>query len=187
MNHSFRTSFGSVALRPLTRQDALKLRALRNRNSKFFLTQQQITEEQQLNWFQNYLLRENDYMFAITLRDKPEEFCGAIGIYNLDKRDHTGESGRVIIDKELVLQKGIGTLAICAAYRFAFEQLGLRKVFAQILPDNIASIRAHEKAGYVLSGKKDDCLLYEITAEHYTAALKKEEATYEYSGVSGNL
>ena len=163
MRHNLSIQFDSILLRPLEVNDALLLRELRNRNARFFFTNNQITEEQQLNWFCSYLTKENEYMFAIAPVEASENFWGAIGIYAIDPDTGNGESGRVIVDREKITRKGVGTLAIRAAAKLAFEQLRIQKLIANILPDNIPSIRAHEKAGYVQIGRDQQSLVYEIS------------------------
>jgi [ribosomal protein S5]-alanine N-acetyltransferase len=48
--------------------------------------------------------------------------------------------------------RGIATQAIIAVTAWAFETLGLQRIFALPLADNLASCRVLEKAGFVLEG-----------------------------------
>ena len=168
MLHDLFISHGSIILRPLEICDAILLRELRNRNAHFFFTDSPISEKQQLQWYANYLCKSGEYMFAISPASDPACFWGAIGIYGVDDTTGSAESGRVIVDRERIGQKGIGTLAIRAAAMLAFEQLNIRKLTARILPDNISSIRAHEKAGYSLIGTEQQSLVFEINCNKYS-------------------
>ena len=163
MKHNLSIQFKSILLRPLEIGDALLLRELRNRNARFFFSDSQISETQQLQWYQNYLAKEGDYMFAVVPAEDPGCFWGAIGIYGIDSAESIAQSGRVIVDREKTGKKGVGTLAIQAAARLTFTQLGIEKLIARILPDNIPSIRAHEKAGYLLAGQDQQSLVYELS------------------------
>jgi RimJ/RimL family protein N-acetyltransferase len=46
--------------------------------------------------------------------------------------------------------KGLGTKFAVLVHAFAFAQLGLRHVFASIVPENVASRRVFDKLGYVV-------------------------------------
>jgi RimJ/RimL family protein N-acetyltransferase len=46
--------------------------------------------------------------------------------------------------------KGLGTRFALMIHAFAFHTLGLRRVYASIVPDNVASRRVFEKLGYAL-------------------------------------
>ena len=48
--------------------------------------------------------------------------------------------------------RGIMTAAVKIANRFAFQDLGLRRIEAACLPTNKASIRLLEKAGFIREG-----------------------------------
>jgi RimJ/RimL family protein N-acetyltransferase len=46
--------------------------------------------------------------------------------------------------------KGLGTRFALMIHAFAFQTLGLRRVYASIVPENVASRRVFEKLGYAL-------------------------------------
>jgi len=46
--------------------------------------------------------------------------------------------------------KGLGTKFATMIYAFAFEQLGLARVYASVIPENVASKRVFEKLGCVV-------------------------------------
>lgn len=54
MNHEYECFFQRVQLKPLEQKDIELLRELRNQNCKYFLSQGEITEEEQKNWYQRY-------------------------------------------------------------------------------------------------------------------------------------
>ena len=49
--------------------------------------------------------------------------------------------------------KGYGTTALLSALKIAHQELGLSRVYAFIKPENTASLRAFEKAGFKNSGE----------------------------------
>ena len=109
MKHQYEYVNKRIILKPLEAEDIENLRNLRNRNKQFFATQAEITKEGQENWYCNYLQKDNDIMFKVVLKEKPEQFIGAVAVYDIDWVEKTCEFGRIVIDKELVQEKGIGT------------------------------------------------------------------------------
>ena len=60
--------------------------------------------------------------------------------------------------------RGYATEAAAACLRVGFEQLGARRIVADVDPENPASLRVLEKAGFEPVGTKDGKLLYAATA-----------------------
>lgn len=46
--------------------------------------------------------------------------------------------------------KGLGTRFATMIHAFAFQHLGLERVYATVVPENVASLRVFEKLGYVV-------------------------------------
>ena len=155
MNHSYRIQYKRVLLRPLKEQDIEELRVLRNKNRAFFVDSRYISPDQQKTWFQQYLEKENDVMFAVELTDHPDEFIGAIALYNMRPQTKTMEFGRTLIDKEKAPEKNIGTEAVIAVCRAAFENLKAETVTAEVLKGNEQACRAYAKAGFIIVGEDE--------------------------------
>jgi [ribosomal protein S5]-alanine N-acetyltransferase len=107
--------------------------------------------------------------FAITLGDEP---VGGIGLTpGRDIERYSAEVGYWL--GEAFWGRGLATVAVRGLTRWAFESLGLIRVFALPLARNAASARVLEKAGYrregllrasaVKDGQVLDQLLYAIT------------------------
>ena len=73
--------------------------------------------------------------------------------------------------------RGYATDAVCAAVRIAFEELGLHRVQAAVMPRNAGSIRVLEKAGFrreglaegylQINGTWEDHVLFAVTRDEY--------------------
>lgn len=163
MRHSYQLPYRRIFLRPLEQQDIEALRILRNKNRRYFHTSKYITPEQQRKWFAQYLTKENDIMFVIELLSDPGKFMGAIALYNINKKAKTAEFGRVLVDKTAVLGKGIGTEAVIAVCRIAFESLGLEKVTAEVLKNNHPASKTYANAGCTVIGENAKNYILEIT------------------------
>ena len=125
-------------------------RQLRNEeeNRKYFFHDSNISEEQQREWFRNYLQKDGEYMFAVWSLDE-KECLGGISIYNVDREALTAEVGRILIDRNYS-GNGYGAEAIQGVLQIACGKLGLKEVYACIRPENMASRRSFEKSGFVL-------------------------------------
>lgn len=71
-------------------------------------------------------------------------FIGNIEL--MDLRDSEAELGIAITAAKQDL--GFGTEAIRAVTDYAFVQLGLKRVFLKVYPDNARAIRVYEKCGF---------------------------------------
>ena len=161
MEHILQVKYKRVFLRPLETRDLEPLRELRNKNRAYFNDSRYISPEQQDTWYQQYLKRENDIMFAVELAANLGPFIGAVAIYNIDKIKKTAESGRIMIDKDLATSKGIGAETVFAVGLVAFRDLGLCELTCQILKSNIPSRKMHEKVGYKIVREDTDHWYYQ--------------------------
>ena len=66
-----------VNLRPANKNDLLNLREWKNHNREFFFFKDEISIEQQREWFSEYEIRTNDFMFIVSDNDSP---IGCMGI-----------------------------------------------------------------------------------------------------------
>ena len=88
-------------------------------------------------------------VFAIATDD---EAIGSIGLMpGRDVHRFTAELGYWLA--EPYWGRGIVTMAVQAAVLYAFEELGLRRVYAEPYATNPASARVLEKAGFRLEGR----------------------------------
>jgi [ribosomal protein S5]-alanine N-acetyltransferase len=77
------------------------------------------------------------------------------------------ESGTVEIGYEVApgqRRKGYATETVAALVSWALKQEGVRRIVAAPLPDNTASRRVLEHAGFERVGRRGDELLYELRA-----------------------
>jgi len=156
LKHNYTYTYKRVHLRPLEERDIEELRILRNKNQQYFNNTAQITPEQQKAWFEKYLAREDDCMFAIELASKPGEFIGAVAFYNIDWEAGITEAGRTIIDKEKVTEKGIGSeMALTHAY-IAYNLMGLKEIRLTVHKDNERAIRMNRRTGCEITGECGD-------------------------------
>lgn len=160
MKHQYEYANKRIILKPLEAEDIEDLRNLRNRNKQFFATQTEITKEGQEKWYQSYLQKDNDIMFKVVLGKKPEQFIGAVAVYDIDWEAKTCEFGRIVIDKEKTDEKGIGTQTVEGICQFAFSGLKMKKIKAEVLKENARAIAVYKKVGFVIKGETES--MYEL-------------------------
>ncbi len=84
--------------------------------------------------------------FAIDING---EIVGGIGLNKIE--GHEAELGYWLGEK--YWGKGIMTFAVKALTKYAFDKLGLRRIYAYVFPPNKASAKVLQKAGYKYEGK----------------------------------
>lgn len=100
-----------------------------------------------IEW-QNYL-RRYKYQLALTLKDSGQ-LIGNIGIRKENSSDHQAELGYEINPK--FWGQGYASEAALAMRSFGFNKLGLHRIWAHCIEDNLASRRVLEKVGMRLEG-----------------------------------
>lgn len=87
------------------------------------------------------------------------EMLGLIDLYDFDPKNKKVGVG-IVIAEENQRGKGYALEAIKLLSNYAFIQLDVHQVFANIVADNTKSMALFEKAGFVKSGVKKDWIFY---------------------------
>lgn len=125
--------------------------------------------------FINSVSNSSNYLFAIIDKETGQHI-GNIKIGNIHSRYLFADIG-LIIGERAFWGKGIATEAIKQCVDFAFNTLNLHRLYAGIYANNIGSIKAFEKAGFIKEGCERakylinnewiDSYLYGIINENY--------------------
>jgi RimJ/RimL family protein N-acetyltransferase len=120
---------GRIKLREITPEDYEKIRHWRNTNKEWFYTSQTIIKEENTNFWESFLSEPTNYARIITYN---EEDCGVIRLSSNDRNVW------IVIDEQF---RNLG---------IASEVINRLKgpLIADINPENIASVKAFEKAGF---------------------------------------
>ena len=89
-------------------------------------------------------------MYAICLNEN-NQHIGNLKVGPINKKHLVADLVCVIGDKNY-WRKGLATEAIGLGNKLAFEKFGIRKLHGQIYADNIGSIKAYCKAGWIIEG-----------------------------------
>jgi len=90
------------------------------------------------------------YMYAICFAEN-NKHIGNLKIGPINKKHNVSDLVCVIGDKNY-WGMGLATEAIKLGNQLAFEKYGIRKLHGQIYADNIGSIKAYCKAGWIIEG-----------------------------------
>jgi RimJ/RimL family protein N-acetyltransferase len=146
-----RIDLGDCEIRDFLVQDAPSL--ARNANSPKIAAQLRdrfphpYTEKHALEWITEALGREPPSVFAIAEGD---EVVGGIG-FELQGELRTAELGYWLAESRW--GRGIASRAVQAVTDWAFDELGLLRIFARVFEGNPASTRVLEKAGFRFEGR----------------------------------
>ena len=105
----------------------------------------------------NYCLENKRYLFAIELKDTQEVIGMILQCSTPDRYFQHSEIGFAIGQK--YWNKGYTTEAFKAMIDFCFD-IGVHKVVASHIVENVASKRVIEKCGLIYEGRRKDDILY---------------------------
>ncbi len=114
------------------------------------------TREKQQAYFEKISNSSTDVVLAII--DKAgEAHVGNVGLHNIDWVHRSAEIG-IVIGEKSYWKKGYGTQAWNLISMYGIKRLGLHRLYAWILKENIPSLKAAEKSGFKKEGEIRDVL-----------------------------
>ena len=130
-----------------------RLRVWRNsdRVSPFFLLDQ-VTEEQHRTWLERNI-RGEDARACVIYADRVP--LGLVYLPWIDRNTRCGEIGIYLYDRAF-RELRPASAAYAGMMKLAAGELGLERLYARILEDNAASVRFHERMGFVRVPEKDE-------------------------------
>jgi len=144
---------GCISLRLLERDDLPRTLGWRNRDDvrMWFFDSRVIDIETHTAWFDRYENRDDDFVFIVNANDRP---VGQVAIYNIDRTTAEGEFGRLLIGEPAVAGRGYAGVAGKLACTFAWTNLGLSRLRCEIKSDNVRSLKACTRAGFVETARR---------------------------------
>lgn len=143
-------SGAKVALRPLTEEDIKivtawnedeEIKGLIGWDSKGHFTHDE--------WYRRMINGRNSKIFGVWTKDG--QMIGDIGLAEISWR--AGEAELIIrIANKDYWNQGYGRDAVSALVAFAFNELGLKRIYLRVYRDNIRAIKCYESCGFAKEG-----------------------------------
>lgn len=139
-----------IDLRDLVREDGPSLLAWRRQPevNRWMCDQPPQTEAAHEAWLQELLADSSRRAWIITRHGAPAGFLMLSGLDNCNRR---AEWGWYVGDPD-ARGRGVGRAAQALGLDKAFDDLGLEKVWAEVLADNEAALKAQAAAGFRREG-----------------------------------
>ncbi len=121
--------------------------------------------------------KRTNLLWAIALKDEPGKMIGNVGFWRTELENHRAEIGYILHSD--YWRQGILSEALTAVIEFAFSEVGLHSISANINPANTASRQlllkhgfekeAYHKENYYFNGKFLDSELYGLLNPYHQA------------------
>lgn len=139
-----------------------------------------LSQYAQEKWYEKHY---GDQDFRFIIETKEDGVVGVETLIDIDWKNRMAQHGIKLASKA-PHGKGIGTDAVMAIMRYAFDELGLNRLNAAWFPDNKSSRTMHMKCGWkeegvrrnyiYKNGKYHDLVEAGILAEEYYKMIEKE-------------
>jgi RimJ/RimL family protein N-acetyltransferase len=116
---------------------------------KTLIISERFEVEKTIRWFEKIQADSNRAEFVIETAQKVP--VGVIGLAGIDSAHRTAEIYIVIGQREF-WGKGVMLEAECLLIEWAFNSLGIEKIWAESRPENIASLITMKKIGFQVEG-----------------------------------
>ncbi len=143
-----------VFLRPLTQGDLERVLKWHNDPGLYSTLGghfRYVSREVETEWLRQRLGARDEVNLAICLYEPPEHI-GNIYLRSINWVDRNAELHTFIAQAEHRC-KGYGSTAVRLITKHAFEDLGLMRIYLQVLANNSAAITAYEKCGFKTEGR----------------------------------
>jgi perosamine synthetase len=140
-----------IILRNIQSSDLDMMLEWRNQNRRYFFDSSILTKDRHQEWFDNYLKdNRTDKMFIIETKNKIP--IGMIGLNRIDYKNKCAEFGRFIIGIPKFRKRGFGSDAARTLVKFAFNKLGLRRIYLRLLKKNKRAKKLYQRIGFIEEG-----------------------------------
>ena len=154
MKHSYEVDYDGVKIRQIKKEDLENLRVWRNRADigKYLRPINHISEEEQLNWFEQYLNDEQNITFAIVETKTLNRMVGSVSLYDFD--GSISDCGKTVIGDPEASGMNLGFKGEVLALHVGFQKLGVESYITEVNKDNIKSQKMTKKLGFTKVGER---------------------------------
>lgn len=166
--------FVKITIRPFEKTDIPnKVKWINNeRNNRFLHYELPLEIEKTENWFEKNRGRQDRFDAVIVADGIP---CGTIGLLNIDRKNLKAEY-YIAMGEVSLKNKGISTEATKQLLFFAFDSLGLNKVYLYTETENLPAQKLFEKIGFLKEGcLKEDLFLRGKFIDRFIYGIQKRD------------
>ncbi len=136
---------------------------------KYFYTKQ--FQKTLLNCEYNMIIKQSAIRFWIYEKNQMDKIIGTVSFQNIKRSFYQSCEIGYKFDQRF-WRKGYAKESVSKGIQIAFEDLGLHRIEAYVLPENISSIKLLESMGFQLEGiKKQNVKLHGVWKDHEMYAL----------------
>ena len=117
-------------------------------NCFFRFNPEKITRDTVMDFIRNSMTEENKHYAVVNEKD---EYLGTISLKNIDSHDKNSEYA--VSFRKSAQGTGAAVFATKELLRIAFEELGLNKVYLNVLSENARANKFYEKMGFEYEGE----------------------------------
>jgi RimJ/RimL family protein N-acetyltransferase len=140
-----------------------------------------ISLEDEERWYDEMAASEIDEVFEIHVAEDGR-YIGNCGLHKIDRRHRSAELG-IMIGSKPDQGRGYGRDAIVALLSYAFDHLGLHRVWLRCDPRNERAARAYRAVGFTQVGHERDAVLIEGRwCDHLVFDMLEDEFRAVYGG-----
>lgn len=96
---------------------------------------------------------------TLSADDRPAELVGHLGLFGVHAKNRSATFGIGLGPEHL--GRGYGSDATALALRYAFQEMNLHRVELAVFAFNERAIRAYERAGFVVEGRRRDVVFHD--------------------------
>ena len=116
-----------------------------------------MSAEREEQWYDDVAASATDRVFEIHVAND-DRYIGNLGLHKIDAAHRHAEIG-LFIGSKPDQGRGFGRDAIVTALRYAFDTLGLHRIYLRCQPANERALRAYRAIGFVEVGRERESAL----------------------------
>jgi UDP-4-amino-4,6-dideoxy-N-acetyl-beta-L-altrosamine N-acetyltransferase len=124
--------------------------------SEHMISQEFISQEEQINWFNEVKISKTQFYFII--QSKKKKKLGVVNFSNIDIKNNSAEPGLYIGEKS-DRNSLFGMEAYYLILKYGFEELKLDKVYGTVLSSNSTAMKMNKSFGYKVDEILRDSIL----------------------------
>jgi len=147
----------NISLRAVERGDLETLLTWRNKEEfrKYFREYRELSWDQHVSWYENVVLM-SDQVRMFSILDSDKKLIGACGLCYINWVDRSADFSIYIGDKGIYIDDVISIDASKTLARYAFNELNLHRLWAEIYDFDEQKIKMFEALGFGLDGRHRD-------------------------------